>query len=720
MSQSSIQKAIFLVCASVFTLLSVGCQTVGPAQQSKLPLLTEIGDETRIDHSVRVAPGVYYAEDLDNNAAITIVANNVTLDLTGVVLVGAESSIDPDAFHGVAIRAEGVSGLRILGGTVRGYRVAIEVIGGTGHSIERCDLSGNFRQRLKSTPDAEASSDWLWPHENDDDEWSKRYGAGLHLKSVRNSSVTDVTVRAGQNGIILNRSSAITVSGCDASFLSGWGLALWRTTDSIIEKNRFDYCVRGYSHGIYARGQDSAGILVFEQSSRNTFRANSGTHSGDGFFLFAGNETLKETGEGGSNDNLVTQNDFSHAVANSIEATFSTGNRFEQNRLDGSNYGVWAGYSSLSTFRGNRIGENSIAGIAIEHGSNNVIVDNHFNDNPIGVSLWWDEDPALRVSEFAKRRSTESRDNHIVRNTFDGDVVAIELRDAENTIVGENIFTGTAQTLVREGRGSVSEPNQKWPLGSVWPPSAPINIEGAGRERIFIDEWGPYPYAGDRELRVWPSTLEGVSAGRVHLLGPGLEFSIDAIAGAIELSARSGRLPTTIQVSPRAGTTGVIPFTFVVMTEDGEVTVRGTLLALLWEVEYRGWEAVGAYDPPGDWQIVRATAPLAKESRANLDLKIGGGAPADGVPSDHFAIVATSTFTVPAGRYRVKVVSDDGVRVRLDDTIIHEDWTWHPTRTQSIEVELDSTPHRFEVEHFEIDGHATLGVTLTPILKDLR
>jgi hypothetical protein len=33
--------------------------------------------------------------------------------------------------------------------------------------------------------------------------------------------------------------------------------------------NRLDWNVRGYSHGIYARGQDSAGILCYEQSNDN-------------------------------------------------------------------------------------------------------------------------------------------------------------------------------------------------------------------------------------------------------------------------------------------------------------------------------------------------------------------------------------------------------------------------------------------------------------------
>ena len=56
--------------------------------------------------------------------------------------------------------------------------------------------------------------------------------------------------------------------------------------------NKIIFNVRGYSHGVYNRGQDSAGILVYEQSSNNLFYKNTVTHGGDGFFLWAGQTTM--------------------------------------------------------------------------------------------------------------------------------------------------------------------------------------------------------------------------------------------------------------------------------------------------------------------------------------------------------------------------------------------------------------------------------------------
>ena len=60
-------------------------------------------------------------------------------------------------------------------------------------------------------------------------------------------------------------------------------------------RNACDFCIRGYSHGVYNRGQDSAGILMFEQCSGNVIAENSATHCGDGLFAFAGKEALGET-----------------------------------------------------------------------------------------------------------------------------------------------------------------------------------------------------------------------------------------------------------------------------------------------------------------------------------------------------------------------------------------------------------------------------------------
>jgi hypothetical protein len=257
--------------------------------------------------------------------------------------------------------------------------------------------------RLKSTPAKEDEADWLYPHENDKDEWIENYGSAIALTDCADATIRRCRGRHGQNGILLVRTTATQIYDCDFSFLSGWGLALYRSSKNLVAKNLFDYCVRGYSHGVYWRGQDSAGILMFERCCDNVFARNSATHGGDGVFLFAGNDTVQgrafEKGEkdaGGSDRNVWYENDFSFAVANSIEATFSRDNWALENDLSGSHqHGVWGGYSSRTVVHKNKI-ENTVGGaVSIEHGQECAIIANRILGNTTGVELWWDEDKEL-------------------------------------------------------------------------------------------------------------------------------------------------------------------------------------------------------------------------------------------------------------------------------------------------------------------------------------
>jgi hypothetical protein len=84
-----------------------------------------------------------------------------------------------------------------------------------------------------------------------------------------------------------------------------------------------------------------------------------------------------------------------------------------------------------------------------------------------------------------------------------------------------------------------------------------------------------------------------------------------------------------------------------------------------------------------------------------------------GMPSDRFATLATGTFEVPAGEYQVEVTSDDGVRVWLDEAMIIDNWTWHVPTTDLAKVTLGGR-HALRVEHFEIDGFATLKLRVVP------
>ena len=102
---------------------------------------------------------------------------------------------------------------------------------------------------------------------------------------------------------MLVRSDSLRIWNNVIEFNSGVGIGLYRSSDNRILHNHASYNVRGYSDGFYRRGQDSADLLLYEQSSRNVVAYNSMTHGGDGLFLWAGQSTM-DTGDGGANDNL--------------------------------------------------------------------------------------------------------------------------------------------------------------------------------------------------------------------------------------------------------------------------------------------------------------------------------------------------------------------------------------------------------------------------------
>jgi len=352
--------AIRHVCVLVLVWF-VGVEGVAVGEDKEIRLES---DDTRINTGTKVAPGEYRITDMENDGAVIIRGSKLVVDFQGAKLIGASEGTPPDQYSGIGVMVEG-SGITIRNLKVRGYKVGIFAVKCLDLTIEDVDVSGNFRRRLESTPQREDGSDWLYPHRNDNYEWRDNYGAGLYLEHCGRAVVRRVRARDGQNGIILSHVDLSRIYDNDCSFLSGWGLAMWRCDGVTISRNAFDFCVRGYSHGVYNRGQDSAGILMFEQNTNNVIVENSATHGGDGLFGFAGREALGQVWmdqqrqrlremhgrqdvddlievpedvvklhkRRGNNDNLLINNDFSYAAAHGIEMTFSFGNKFIRNRL---------------------------------------------------------------------------------------------------------------------------------------------------------------------------------------------------------------------------------------------------------------------------------------------------------------------------------------------------------------------------------------------------
>lgn len=487
---------------------------VALAVSGQNPALVPLKAGMIIERSVTIRPGTYRLVASPDLArpAITIRGENITVDFNGAVIAGGPDGADPDGSAGVGMLIEGGRKITIKNAVIRGYKVAILARRSPELHLSHNDLSYNWKPRLYSGVEKESLVDWMSYHQNDKDEWLTR-GAAIYLAECDRAEVDNNTAVQGQNGLMIARSSGLKIWNNTFQFLSGIGVGLYRTTDSTIMHNRIDWCVRGYSHGFYNRGQDSAGLLMYEQSSRNKVAYNSITHGGDGLFLWAGQSTM-DTGEGGSNDNLFELNDFSHAVTNGIEATFSR-NTFSRNRIDECWHGVWAGYSYGSVFSGNRFARNTEA-IAIEHGQDNVIVDNLFDRDETAVRLWQNptQDPNWG---YPKSRDTRSHGYRIQDNTFQGNKTALDIRATAEVRAERNVFEGVGVRLAGDTSGLSLESQQAPPLATdyIEPQRLPRGIDPMINEDWRRGRAGSSSTSGARTTGNHPSYGPPVARTRI-------------------------------------------------------------------------------------------------------------------------------------------------------------------------------------------------------------
>lgn len=723
----------------MFSLALLSFGSIAPQIVDTIPLRPGLV----VTRSAVIVPAEYRLAPLPGDSVVVRVrGQGIVVDFTGVALVGADPDGAPDLGRGIAILVEGGRDITIRGVRIRGYKVGILARGVHGLSVLDNDLSHNWKPRLWSGLGHESLVDWLSYHQNDRDEWL-RYGAAVYLAGVTGAEVRGNVARQGMNGLLLTRSTGIRIWNNDFSFNSGLGIGLYRSSRNTIMHNRADWCMRGYVHGVYSRGQDSAALLLYEQSSHNIVAYNSMTHSGDGVFLWAGQSTM-DTGKGGANDNLFFGNDFSFAAANGIEATFSR-NRMIGNRLEGSNYGIWGGYSFESEIRGNRLVRNTV-GIAIEHGQDNRILENEFRDHQTAIRLWWNR---LTPSDwgYPKHRDTRSRDYRILRNTFIADRVGLRLDSTIRLRSGGNRFVAVDSILVgrNDTTGWRRQADAILPAGSPGPvepwrpnvrdPTAPRRIPGAqdpflrpgvdreGRETIVIDEWGPYDW---RSPKLWPARPgdSAYAAGPLALrvLGPAGTWRVAGARGIAGLSDSSGAIGDTIVVTPMAGliTDWEVELEYLggqVVAPNGRVTPAGTpsrfafrtfRAPLNWQVRVFAWDSVS--DPrtaPEAFRAVLAGAPLTTRQDPFLDYQwFRPRLP--GFPAERYAVTAAGEVELPAGAYELLVISDDGIRIWVDDALVIDNWSLHESAVDRAPIAAGR--RRVRVEYFQVGGWAELRV----------
>lgn len=696
----------------------------------------------KITSSVKVRRAVYTLNGTDslNRPVIEISGNNIVVDFDNAELRGSLDKQLPNEYYGLAILVKDGAHITIRNLKARGYKVALLARNVQHLRVEGCDFSYNYRQRLNSSQEKEDISDWMSYHQNEKDEWL-RYGAAIYLRDCNNASIVLNTVTGGQCALMMTNCNFGLVINNNFSFNSAIGIGMYRSSGNRIMYNKLDWNVRGHSEGIYNRGQDSAAMLVFEQCNDNIFLYNSATHSGDGFFLWAGQSTM-DSGKGGCNGNYLYGNDFSHAPTNGIEVTFSS-NIIVNNRVEECDHGIWGGYSFNTTISRNRFAGNRIA-IAIEHGQDNAIYGNEFRGNKESIRLWARKEQPKDWG-YARERDTRSRHYSIQANAFTGDSIVYNITNTAPVRLTGNkkLRNKTVYKLDSITAAAIDTAEENALLDAIAGHAVAgeqIHTENVmlqdddlrGRRYILMTEWGPYDFRYPLLWRTNPLDTSGLL--QFDLLAPvgGGRWRVVSTKGVEGLSKQSGGFNDALTARKIPGFKGeiLIELEYIgtqITTQFGEAIAAGqpvrfafrdARVPMHWNMKWFAFDS--ATNPVKD---PRQLAKLLREkpfmTRQVRDLNFawwGGVAGQAGEKITQFISVAESSVSVEPGEYELAVTWDDAVRVILDGKIVLNEWDpslykFDEAPNQRLKLRLGGK-HTFKVEHAELGGFATIAFKL--------
>jgi parallel beta-helix repeat protein len=688
-----------------------------------------------ITSSVTISRENYYLNtDTSMQVPLIIIeGKNITIDFNHCMLQGSNNKKQPNEFYGLAVLIKkGSSNINIINANIHGFKIAVMADSVERFQISNCDFSYNYRQRLRSNWKREDVSDWMSYHHNEHDEWM-RYGAGMYLKDCRHAVINNNFITGGQCGLMMMRCDSNEIYNNNFSFNSGIGIGLYRSSNNKIYANQLNFYVRGYSVGIYYRGQDSAGILVFEQCNNNVFAYNSVTHSGDGFFLWAGQYTM-DTGEGGCNDNLIFGNDFSYAPTNGVEVTFSR-NKIESNIIKECDNGIWGGYSYETSILHNQFSGNKTA-IAIEHGQHNNILANQFTSDKTAIKLWSrEQQPPDWI--YAKKRDTKSKQYFIGTNSFENINVVYDIMGTDsikftgnqkkncNTIfkLGERI--SNLDTINENSNNRAIDSRLDARLNNLKKTIPFSPIKKPGRNQIHITEWGPYDF---RYPLLSLKNIDSTGLYHFEVLTPSINpnqktgnWKLKAANGfniiqntENQITAKADSLveERSIQLeyngSSFTGMFGKIhpankPYIFQYTEFDPHFN---------WNIHFYTWDSTN--DPEKNYLsfIQSLQQPVYSTTQHTIDCT-WWGAIGNNLPVDSFATIATSTVQLKEGDYLIGITADDLAKVFIDGKEIIDAWNasyvaldenTHHEKT----IHLNAGSHEFKIVHADINGLATL------------
>lgn len=703
----ALQRSAVTTVRSAFVAAVVLWAPVSAAQQE----LVIDRDNIVIKQSARIAPGEYRVKDPDGNGVLRIQADNVVVDFQGATLAALElAGADLSKAEGIGIALDGARNVTIQNANVHGYFFNIRAANAPGLKLEGCNVSYSRAQRIA----AGGQPIPIWLHLRSVEAW-RSYGAGIWIEDSDRSVVRECRGGGAQNGLLLVDSADCTITQCDFSFNSGFGIGLWGASRNLVAWNLIDFVNRPWGGGW---GGDSAALVIVNNSHENYLVGNSMTHSGDGLFLTdrvnGGIDGRNQTTniQGNCNNNIIAYNDGSWSTANAFEGTFSVGNIYFRNFANDSNYGFWLGFSNDSLLLENQILRNNYDGIAIEQGSGTRIEGNTFVDTRgSAIALWsrggWLDKPH-------PSRDIDIRDNAI-RNCGH----AFRLNNSTAVSIGGNTIQNAPQPefdyMERPPTGALAKfkaSKQYRRLEEIVAamPTDFVMLRDRhgpkGVDWLQVDDFSPRDYRD--QLVAWrykdAATLELFSlvSGELKVSSP------DWIA----VTRDPGMNFYLATAKPAGGPGEWKAYAIEIGRRDDPQTQRltGRFLTAEWEVRWYRWDrpAKLAYDDNAAWKRLFESEPIWRQTTREVSKKLWSAGFPEGVPHSHFAIVAKTKIKLPGGHYRFSTLSDDGIRVFFDGKEVISRWTHHGPTPDQTEIDIAPGVHGFVIHYCQEGGASAL------------
>ena len=129
-----------------------------------------------------------------------------------------------------------------------------------------------------------------------------------------------------------------------------------------------------------------------------------------------------------------------------------------------------------------------------------------------------------------------------------------------------------------------------------------------------------------------------------------------------------------------------------------------------WTMRFYAWtDSTDPRSKPEAFAALLGGAPLLTRRAPRLDFEWYRPQIA-GVPQERFALEATGTVTLPHGRYTLRTISDDAVRVWVDGALAIDEWTPHESVVSH--APLAGGRHELRVQYYQVDGWAELRVDI--------